>query len=150
MVDVIRDRDLGLKRIVKQFKASPVLETLSVGVQGSSGDADHGGITTSTLATIHEFGAPSVNIPERAFLRGTFDRNSKKYEALFSKAARSLARGRRTRPMIKKIGEIAVADVVQTINSSIDLAPLKPATIAREGSSKPLLELRDSVTWVLE
>ena len=32
---------------------------------------DKGGINNAMLAQIHEFGAPSVGIPERSFMRGT-------------------------------------------------------------------------------
>lgn len=81
----VEDRDLGWANIQKKLKVLNSLE-VSVGVQGSEAKAKKktsnvgGGSTTRgdapdlvTIATVHEFGNESLNIPQRSYIRSTID-----------------------------------------------------------------------------
>ena len=47
--------------------------TVTVGIHGEDGDRETGRATNVQVAAIHEFGDPARKIPERSFLRSTFD-----------------------------------------------------------------------------
>ena len=71
-------KDLGFNKIAREFRAAG--RALTVGVQGKEGAADRGGISTGAVASIHEFGNAKQDIPERSYLRSTFDRNKRRYQ----------------------------------------------------------------------
>lgn len=146
-------RDRGWKAIRQQFlKTKPRLE-LTVGVQGTDASQDHDGITNAALAAIHEFGAPAAGIPERSFLRSTISRENKKYLKLLQNAGKNALAKVPAKKSLEILGEIVVADVRKTIDRSIGLKPLKAATVARKGSSKPLIDtgqLKGSITAVVK
>lgn len=154
----IKDRDTGwrklftlVKRLVREKPA------LRVGVLASEHDARAGGQGPSNveLATIHEFGAPAQGIPERSFLRSTFDANQAKYarmeEAL---ALRMVQGGVDERKALGLLGQVAVSDIRAAITTGTGIAPsLAPETIRRKGSSRPLVDtgqLVGAITWSLE
>ena len=95
------------------------------------------------LATIHEFGAPAANIPQRSFVRATGDANAAKYARLQTNIVRRL--GKRPRAVDVKrelfvLGEIVRADMIGLIRARIP-PTLKPATIARKfGEDVPLID----------
>lgn len=109
------------------------------------------------LATIHEFGvyarpwANFAGIPPRPFIRATFDANraevKKKMTALavaFLKGQISLNRG------LHMLGHWGVAAVHKYVEQGANLEPNAPSTIARKGSSRPLVhtkQLINSVTY---
>lgn len=81
----VEDRDLGWANIQKKLAHIDDLE-VSIGVQGSEAKAKKkvsrpgGGSTTLssgpslvTIATVHEFGNESLNIPQRSYIRSTID-----------------------------------------------------------------------------
>lgn len=148
----VKDIDRGWKKIRKEVNRTPRKMEIIVGIQGSEAGQDNGGLTNAVLGTIHEFGAPSAGIEQRAFLRGTIEREGKKYQKLTLAAASRLSIGQGLRKQLEVIGLVVVADIKKTFNQSIGLAPLKAATIAAKGSSKPLIDigtLRDSITSVV-
>jgi hypothetical protein len=81
-----------------------------------------------------------IKIPQRSFLRTSFDANRLEYERILEQQTGRVIDGNQTaRNAIAVVGEKALADVVNRINAGIP-PPLKPATIARKGSSKPLID----------
>lgn len=148
----VKDIDRGWKKIRREVKRTPGKMEIIVGIQGSDASQDHGGITNAELGALHEFGAPAAGIVQRAFMRGTIEREGRKYQDMTKDAASRLSIGRGLRGQLEIIGLIVVADIRKTFNQSIGLAPLKPATIAAKGSSKPLIDigtLRNSITSVV-
>lgn len=141
--------DRGYKRLVKSLHAS-ASGAIRGGIQGSEAAEDHGGISNVVLGVIHEYGAPEVGIPERSFLRSTYDERIATYEAALKKGAKDIYAEKTTaRVVLGRIGERFVSDVKKKIDGGI--APeLQAATIARKGSSKPLIDtgqLKGSITW---
>lgn len=80
MKQEIIDIDLGMKNIVRSFKKVDG-SYVKVGLQGETGQKTYGEkwnpVTVVDIGVIHEFG--TVNIPERSFLRNTFDENYLKW-----------------------------------------------------------------------
>ena len=88
-------------------------------------------------------------------IRATFDRNQKKYEALLKALAKKATKDPNLSPkrQLEILGEKIRSDMIATIDRSIDLEPLKPATIARKGSSKPLLDtgqMKQAIQWKIK
>ena len=108
------------------------------------------GLSLVEVALIHEFGAPAAGIPQRSFLRAAIDEHAPDIRRLIlAVAARALDGAITPAQALDQIGS-KVAGWVQTrIDQGID-PPLKPATIARKGSSKPLVnvgQLKSAITW---
>lgn len=145
------DRDLGMKRARRAIKAMDGWR-VTIGIHGEEGGRDDGEIDNVGLGVIHEFGAG--DIPERSFLRSAWDQNvRRKYLPLLERESRKVVDGASTpKKALGLVGEVAVADVVNGINAGIP-PPLKPATVARKGSTKPLIvsgQLKGSIKYKVE
>ncbi len=116
---------------------------VKVGVLASrGGDAEHGddGITLIELAAIHEFGSPAANIPERSFIRRTFNASSAELRVMQTKLAAAVLRGMPVPKALSILGAWAANAIKRTITGDHIPPPLKPATIARKGSDRPLVD----------
>lgn len=137
------DKDRGLKRITRELARMDGWQ-VTVGIHGqdagATGSFDERSLDNVALGAIHEFGAPGAGIPERSFLRAAFDANVKKYVRILLLGAKKIVAGTGTaKQAVGLAGEANVADTVNRINAGIP-PPLKAATIARKGSSKPLID----------
>lgn len=103
------------------------------------------------VAAIHEFGAGAV--PQRSFIRATIDAHKGDIEAEIKNLARGVVSGRiDARQALDMLGQ-KVAGWCQARIAAGIAPPLKPATIARKGSSTPLIntgQLRSAITWRVE
>lgn len=155
----ISDRDHGLKALVERIgKLSKA--SVRVGVLEDRGaeakSTDDGAASTMTVievATIHEFGAPAAGIPARSFLRGTVDEQMAEIRADQHKIAVAVISGKLDlRRGLDQLGARIAAKIQQRIARGIQ-PPLNARTIARKGSSKPLVDtgqLRSSISWEVE
>jgi hypothetical protein len=123
---------------------------VNVGVPEGKHEAD--GTPVAMIAAVHEFGSPSRGIPERPFLRVAVQRNRLTYIRLNRINLVKMLRGQMTADQaLGQLGEMAKGDVQTEIRNG-DFAPLKPATIRRKGSSKPLIDtgqIVQSIAWEL-
>lgn len=134
-----------------------------VGVQGQQGAANHQDtrLTVAQIATIHEFGkvihqpkmGRTIVIPERSFLRATLDIHREAIARRDVLLAQGYVLGKfALKPAMELLGQYVVGLIKQRIANGI--APgNRPSTIARKGSSKPLIDtgqLRNSITYVVE
>lgn len=137
-LDRLRQRLVGDNRVV------------NVGVP--EGKREEDGTPVAMIAAVHEFGSPSQGIPERSFLRVAVQRNRQKYVRLNRINLVKMLRGQATVDQaLGQLGEMAKGDVQTEIRSG-DFAPLKPATIKRKGSSRPLIDtgqMVQSIAWEL-
>lgn len=103
------------------------------------------------VAAVHEFGAGHV--PARSFIRATIDAHKNDIEAEIKNLARGVVSGRiDARQALDMLGQ-KVAGWCQARIAAGIAPPLKPATIARKGSSTPLIntgQLRSAITWRVE
>lgn len=124
---------------------------VKVGVPGSLSHQD--GTSLAMIAAVHEFGNPEKGIPERSFLRGSILTNRKKYADASKKLSfRVLSGDMQAAQAYGLLGQAASDDVKQFIREG-DFVPNAPATVARKGSSKPLIDtgqLRQSITFVVD
>lgn len=116
-----------------------------VGVLASKGGSaphdDDSEISLIELAAIHEFGSPAANIPERSYIRATMNGNEVIKSAIV-RLSRALIAGRVDYvKALTILGEIVVAEIRKRITLGEGVPPpLKEATIARKGSSRPLVD----------
>lgn len=99
------------------------------------------------LAAIHELG---LGVPKRAFIEPSLKKNRKKYLVYAGKQITPIIRGRKSlNASWQGLGVMAVADIQQYMVTA-SFTPLASSTIARKGSSKPLIDtgqLRQSITY---
>ena len=111
------DRDLGYTEFFGRLKRRGV--QLRVGILGDAAEEDHDGITMGDLAAVHEFGTRDKRVPQRSYLRGTFDENRKKYTRLIDKAIIKMLRGKSVEGDLEKLGQVMVDDIRKKVASNI-------------------------------
>lgn len=145
----VRDSDPGFKKFRKQLTGGP--NAVNIGIFGSEviNEVGEDGkkIDLVGIASVQEFGNEMV--PERSFLRSTVDEKKEAFRKFMgrNKAAMVVNPIERKRALIK-LGLFAEKEVVKKINRG-PFVPNAPATIARKGSSKPLIDkgrMRQSAT----
>jgi hypothetical protein len=110
-------------------------------VENADGTPGSSTITMVELAAIHEFGSPAANIPERSFLRRTFAARNPELQVLMGRLAKGIIAGKiGPEQAAHLLGQWSVAQVRKTITSEHIPPPLQPATIARKGSDRPLVD----------
>lgn len=149
---IIRDQPWrDLKKRVEEMGRDHV----RVGVLASKGgDAPAGedGITLVELAAIHEFGSPAAGVPERSFIRRTVVEQDGAIRDMQGKLAKAVVLGRMTvERALGMLGAFLVGAIRRTITQGDGVPPpLKDATIARKGSTRPLVDtgrLLGSITY---
>lgn len=145
--------DHGWDAIVKAVKAAKAQNSyVKVGILGDDPKSTRaeGTLSNVEIGAVHEFGSPAANIPERSFLRSTVDAHKEAYNQHIEDAARDVVHGKYTvEQTLNRLGARAAADVKATIRKGIP-PPLQPETVARKGSTKPLVDtgqLISSITW---
>jgi hypothetical protein len=158
MSDVII-KDLGwlriqteLKRAKNSFTKSGLPENGKVEQTAqSTKDAERAAFKMSDLVTIaaaNEFGAPRRKIPERSFMRSTFDETKGTVADLVGKEYDKILKGSST--VLVSLGRLG-AYMKGAIQKKIQRGPFvanRPFTIERKGSSRPLIDtgqLRQSI-----
>jgi hypothetical protein len=147
----ITERDLGwegLLRTTAQINGA----TVAAGFVGDKARQVHkdSDLTNAEIGIIHEFGAPGAHIPERSFIRSTFDRNKEKYDRETLLLAIAVYSGRaKIKSALDLIGSQMVSDQKATIRAGIP-PPLAQSTIDRRSKRKkdreiPLLDTREMI-----
>lgn len=134
-----------------------------LGSEGKKAKKSDGTISTDNdfklwqVASVHEFGSDAKNIPERSFLRSTFDENKKKIsEAFFKFASKEFKKAKPdTEKPLKQTSEWLKGKVVEkfTKNNWPDLEDPFRGGKNKTGNSKPLIDtgqLRSSITWTID
>lgn len=133
-----------LKDVLKELKNYSV----EIGIFGSD--------EYVMVASVHEFGATirrgggSITIPERSFLRTTFDEKNEEWVNFFKNQLKQvLALQMDVQTLFNRLGARMVGDVQKKI-TDLDAPPNAPSTIIKKGSSNPLIDtggLRMRVTY---
>lgn len=148
----VKDVDKGYKKFVENMRRHEKGPHVRVGIQGQGNQSprEEFGISNVRLAAVHEFGSRDGRIPQRSFIRATIDRERKLLDKMLERAVRNAAEHGDHRKELEIVGQKAVAEMVRTIDQSIGLKPLSTQTIARKGSSRPLIDtgqLKRSITY---
>lgn len=132
-------KDLGWNRIIQNDKN---LNRCSIKV-GLFGEV-------AIRGTINELGSPINNIPSRPFMTQAYEKYKRRLENSIDDNYRLVQnRVLTTNNYLKTIGEIHTTQIKNTITNG-NFIPNAPSTIAKKGSSKPLIdtgEMRRSVTY---
>jgi phage gpG-like protein len=123
-----------LEKLISKMSTSP---HVAVGILQDEPITDR--FSMVDLATVHEYGSKDGRIPQRSFMRSTCDAKRAGHIKLVSLLQNKIIDGKLSiRQALTQLGEVVEKDMVQTINRGIR-PTLKPATIKRKGSSKPLI-----------
>jgi len=148
MAGGVRDIDRGWNRIKAEIKKMDQAH-IKAGLQ--AGDmADDGSTTLAEIGAWNEFG--TRHIPERPFVRAAVDSNRDRYTRIFANEARKIMAGERSVSVsLGLIGQLVTSDIQKKI-TEISTPPNAPGTVARKGSSNPLIDtgrMRQSVRYVI-
>ncbi len=140
-------RDRGAARLLRTLGAAQAAEALEVGVLGDLADASsEEGLTVGQVAEWMEFGTPTI--PPRSWLRAYVDENEAEINRRVGIEMRAVIAGARSRRQaLERVGVWIVGQIQERIARGIDPANA-PSTIARKGSSTPLIDtgqLRSSI-----
>ncbi len=140
------DKDLGYKHIrkeVKNLKDSFV----TIGIHEKAGNYPNG-TPVSLVAAVNEFGTTkagrsgSVRIPERSFMRSTFDENKSKWQKLNNDLlADVLLRGSTVDKTLNQMGLVIMESIKAKILKMRD-PPNAPSTRRKKGFDNPLVDSR--------
>jgi len=150
---VVSDKDLGFKEILKEINKLTKMEIL-VGIQEGSITSRESrghhtrdaGVNIAQYAAQNEFG--TREIPQRSFMRSSFDENFSKIEAFITLQYGKVVDGDQTaRQAVGLIGQ-AMTGLVQRKIRAIVFPPNSALTIARKGSSKPLIDFGQMIASI--
>lgn len=147
----VRIKDKGLAALLDRLDTAAKERVLTVGVHEEEGAGGHGDATVIEIAAMHEFG---LGNPQRSFIGAWADENQEKHAGDLRKLGTALVKGtvKDAGQGFDQLGEAYVGQVQGRISAGID-PPNAPATVARKGSSTPLVDkgvLRSSITKRVE
>lgn len=141
----LRKDDKGLAELLQ--RVTPLGEFAAhVGILAAQGGEivhGHSKLTLIELAAIHEFGSPAAGIPERSFIRRTFNEpeGQAQLKELYAKLARAVLLGRMdAETAIELLGQKMVAMVRNRILVDMIPPPNAPSTVRKKHSSRPLVD----------
>jgi len=133
-----KDTDYGFKRILavaRELESEPVVKV------GFVADSE-----VALYAAANEFGTDNAGrgnktrIPERSFMRSTFDEKNAEWRGITDRFHGAILRGAETvKGALNKIGLLQKSAYMAKINSNIQPENAE-STIARKGSSKTLID----------
>ncbi|MBM7696634.1 hypothetical protein JOD44_001751 [Salimicrobium jeotgali] len=145
-VSIVQDNFPKLQRAIEDMSKYE----LHVGIFGED---DSGGDSYVMIANVHEFGFKRLNIPERSFMRSTFDEKESEWvKFMEDRMNRVFAFKMSVEQMYEQLGAKIVSDIQDKIRA-IDSPPNAASTIKQKGSSNPLIDkgaaggLLSRITW---
>lgn len=109
------------------------------------------GTPVAYVATIHEFGTD--RIPARPFMRPAVADHGQEWLDQLAAGARASLNGGQTPEQVMELVALGAAGNVAEAIQAVTSPPLAPVTVARKGSSKPLIDtgqMFQSVTGKVE
>lgn len=144
---MLSDNDNGLKALFSRLDGAKGL-VLTVGVHGPEGETEEpdSKLTVLDIGTIHEYGLG--HNPERSFIRAWADENKTENEQSLKRIGEAVVKGTFSAEHgLNRTGLLFVGEIQERIVAGI-APPLDPRTIARKGSSTPLIhtgQLKSSI-----
>lgn len=108
-------------------------------------------VDVTDIAAWNELG--TSNAPSRPFMRKSVDENAEKINAFIDQIGKEISRGTSSAETIQKKIGVFQKGLIQDKIVSGSYVPNAPSTIARKGSSKPLIDtglMRRSVNYVVK
>ena len=122
---------------------------VKIGFQ-SGQDQSEGGVDIANIAAWNELG--TEHIPSRPFMRNSVDNNEDTIKAMAQAQLKAVVGEKSAQEALQAIGVMQVGLVQNEIRNG-NFEPNLPATIARKGSSTPLIDtgqMRQSVRYFIE
>ena len=135
------------KKYFRELKKMTDME-IQVGFQGDQKYED--GTSIAQVAAINDFGAS--DIPERPFMRQSFENHEGELQAACDAAQRLVSSGGSAEQALQQIGVVAKGLVQDEIVNG-GFAPNAESTIKKKGSEQPLIDtgtMRQSVNFVVK
>jgi len=128
------DKDRGFNEIKRAAKNGSAIAV--AGIQGEKASAPHDafGNRNVDIAVFHEFGTRTA--PQRSFIRSSVDRNRDKYGKLIEGVAGKILDGDQAKRAMGRLAQVMAADMVATIDNSIDLEPLAESTVLARSAKR--------------
>lgn len=127
MTTTVRDDRRAFDRLYKDLRKMGGM-AVTVGVHDDAGQHDGSDVTVAEVSATHEFG--SGRIPERSFLRSTFDRKEPQIRDAMYDAVNEVAQDRLDpQQAMDRVGMVARSMVQDTMRAGIN-PPLAPSTLA--------------------
>lgn len=149
------DKDTGwsafFSRVAKMKGAHAKVGILA---EGAGAEEEEGSpLTVAQIAGILEFGTEDGHIPERSFVRSTFDEKREEMMAMSAKLVVGIVAGTMdVDRALNILGAFLSAAVKNKVTIDGVPPPNAPSTIAKKGDDKPLINtsrMINAVTWVL-
>lgn len=143
MAGNVKDTDKGYRKAVRALRKASGTKHVVVGIRSAKGSevAPGDDINLAGIAAVNEFGSEDGHVPERSFLRATFDAHKADYTKVVEDILPKILDG--TSTVDKELGRLGLkvtGDVQKTIRAGVD-PPNAPSTIKRKrGSTKPLVD----------
>lgn len=145
-----KEIDHGWDKIKKELKLIDNSH-VNVGVLSDVGGYPEGNVSLADVATFNEYG--TSDIPPRPFMRQSFDTNRDEIKTFTDKEVDAIYSGKQNvKGALEKIGVYFVGKVKETFSKG-EFVENAPSTIAKKGSSKPLIDtgrLRNSIDHKVE
>lgn len=136
MGKLVKVIDRGWNKIEKGLKKYNKGKCAAIGIQGSQAEQERDGATNVLIGSVHEFGSSTV--PERSFMRSTFDENKNTYQTELDKIGKGFFSKVEIEGELLLLGEKYRRDIINKIRSGIQ-PPLKDETVkAKAGVATPL------------
>ena len=143
----IKDTDKGYAALRAMLrKVAKDRPYVVAGIRGQAGSqtyqSEGGGdaISLVEIGAVHEFGSRDGRIPERSYMRSTFDARREDYARGLKAGLRRVVDGASDIDTeLGRLGLVVAGDIQETIATLTD-PPLAEYTIKKKGSSKPLIE----------
>jgi len=158
MADVVKDTDLGFNEILRQtekFAQTSILIGFQEGSTTKTAVKGHrekeGGKSMPEIAFENEFG--TKKIPQRSFMRTSFDENIVKIEKFIINQYKKVQDGKIDSDQASGLIGVFMVNSIKRKIRAIKTPPNSPTTIKLKGSSKPLIDfgqMIQSVTYKVE
>lgn len=152
---ITADRAKEFQKAVSILTRTKVLVGVPAAKAERQIDDDHGAprhINNAALAYIHDNGAPEANIPARPFMQPGIENAKDAIVKGMRRAGDVALAGGEIEKDLTRVGLIAQSAIQEKITDG-PFVPLKPATIKRKGSDRPLIDtgqMRRSISFVVE
>ncbi|MBW2672071.1 MAG: hypothetical protein JRD89_01480 [Deltaproteobacteria bacterium] len=140
----IKDKDRGLKKITREMSKFK-RKVVAVGILQKDAprlfdttETGERALTNAEIGYLNEYG---IGVPERSFIRvGVDEAKGKIIKVLKKGAGEVLVAQMSVDQALRLTGVYVKGSLVQRINKGGVFTPNHPETIARKGSSKPLID----------
>lgn len=144
----VEDIDRGYKAILKQLKLMEKDPYVKIGY--TKDEKRDGGTSLITIASVHEFGSPINNIPERSFLRSAVSKHGSRIGKIIGRGYDDIIKGKSTvLKILTRVG-VLVEGLTKTQITNVQKPPLKVSPREPDGGSNPLINtghLRNSIKY---